>query len=65
MATYREIQAYVESKYGFIPHTCWIAEVKELCHIPHQREAVNRLGKERDKHNRCAQKQKLNPSKPH
>ena len=53
MATYREIQAYVESTYGFRPHTCWIAEVKELCHIPHLREACNRLGKEREKSNRC------------
>jgi hypothetical protein len=53
MATYREIQAYVESKYGFIPHTCWIAEVKELCHIPHLREAPNRLAKEIEKSNLC------------
>lgn len=53
MATYREIQLFVECKYGFIPHTCWIAEVKEPCQIPHQREAVNRLGKEREKSNRC------------
>ena len=51
MATYREIQAYVESTYGFKPHTCWIAEVKELCHIPHLREAPNRLGTERT--NQC------------
>jgi len=48
MATYHEIQFYVESKYGFVPHTCWIAEVKELCNIPHEREAANRLGKERE-----------------
>ena len=53
MATYHEIQAYVEIKYGFVPHTCWIAEVKELCHIPHEREAVNRIRKEREKSNRC------------
>ena len=30
MATYHEIQEYVEAKYGFVPNTCWIAEVKEL-----------------------------------
>ena len=50
MATYREIQYYVESTYGFVPNTCWIAEVKELCNIPHLREAPNRLGAERVNH---------------
>jgi hypothetical protein len=30
MATYMEIQAYVEIKYGFVLDTCWISEVKEL-----------------------------------
>jgi hypothetical protein len=39
----------MEDKSGFVPHTCWIAEVKELCHMPHLREAPNRLGKEREK----------------
>ena len=53
MATYNEIQAYIERYYSFMPHACWIAEVKELCHIPHQREAPNRLGKEREKSNSC------------
>jgi hypothetical protein len=62
MATYREIQAYVETTYGFIPHTCWIAEVKELCRIPHLREAPNRIGKERAKSNRCP-KTKIDPIK--
>ena len=28
MATYKEIQAHVRSKYGFVPQTCWIAHVK-------------------------------------
>lgn len=51
MATYHEIQLFVEKTYGFVPHTCWIAEVKEPCNIPHQREAVNRLGAEREKSN--------------
>jgi hypothetical protein len=51
MATYREIRMFVECKYGFVPKTSWIAEVKELCDIPHQREAPNRLGTNRT--NRC------------
>jgi hypothetical protein len=53
MATCREIQGYVKIKYGFVPHTCWIAEVKEPCHIPHLREAPKLLSKEREKSNRC------------
>ena len=28
MATYKEIQARVLRKYGFVPKTCWIAHVK-------------------------------------
>jgi hypothetical protein len=64
MATYREIQAYVENLYGFVPHTCWIAEVKELCHIPHLREAANRIGKEREKINRCPKKNWLHQRSP-
>jgi hypothetical protein len=53
MTNYQQIQGHVENKYGFIPQTAWLAEVKELCHIPLLREAPNRLGKERSKHNRC------------
>ena len=34
MATYKEIQSYVKSKYGFQPKTCWIAHMKELCGLP-------------------------------
>ena len=34
MATYKEIQDYVKSTYGFLPKTCWIAHMKELCGIP-------------------------------
>ena len=33
-ATYEEIQAFVKSKYGFVPKTCWIAHVKEICGLP-------------------------------
>lgn len=61
-ATYREIQGYVEINYGFTPHTYWIAEVKEHCHIPHLREAPNRIGKERKKAT-STQKKKLTASK--
>ena len=34
MATYKEIQGYVKETYGFLPKTCWIAHMKELCGIP-------------------------------
>lgn len=28
MATYREIQEWVKSQSGFVPKTCWIADIK-------------------------------------
>ena len=62
MATYHEIQLYVEAKYGFVPHAYWIAEVKELCHILLVREQDKRKGQERDKNNRCP-KAKIGPIK--
>lgn len=31
MATYKQIQQYVKNKYGYLPKTCWIAHMKELC----------------------------------
>lgn len=34
MATYKEIQDYVKSTYGFVPKTCWIAHMKEVYNIP-------------------------------
>lgn len=34
MATYKEIQEYVKTNYGFIPKTCWIAHMKEEKGIP-------------------------------
>ncbi len=34
MATYKEIQEYVKMKHGFVPKTCWIAHMKEVCNIP-------------------------------
>lgn len=43
MATYKEIQTFVKRKHGFVPKTCWIAHVKELCDLP-VRKAWNRAG---------------------
>jgi hypothetical protein len=34
MATYKEVQDYVKSNYGFVPKTCWIAHMKEICGVP-------------------------------
>ena len=31
MATYKEIQNYVKLNNGYIPKSCWIAHMKELC----------------------------------
>lgn len=42
MATYKEIQGYVKETYGFLPKTCWIAHMKELCGIPVE-NAPNRI----------------------
>jgi hypothetical protein len=47
-ATYREIQKWVETQFGFRPETCWIAHCKELCGMP-LGEAPNRRGNERAK----------------
>ncbi|MGA3289742.1 MAG: hypothetical protein ABSD42_05840 [Candidatus Bathyarchaeia archaeon] len=43
MATYREIQAYIERTYGFVPIQAWIAEVKKLHHIPLVRNQSKRM----------------------
>jgi hypothetical protein len=34
MATYREIQNWIKSRYGFSCKTCWIAHMKEVCGLP-------------------------------
>ena len=47
MATYRQIQDYVTSHAGFIPNTCWIADVKESKGLP-VRRAWNRRYQERE-----------------
>lgn len=46
MATYQEIQAYVKEKYGFVPKTCWISHMKEVCGIP-VKNAPNRISPHR------------------
>jgi len=33
MATYKEIQNYVKNQFGYLPKTCWIAHMKEVCGI--------------------------------
>jgi hypothetical protein len=43
MATYSLIQNWVRAEYGYMPKTCWIAHVKELCGLT-VRSAPNRLG---------------------
>jgi hypothetical protein len=46
MATYKQIQDWVKLQYGFIPKTCWIADVKHQAGLP-MRKAPNRKGAER------------------
>lgn len=46
MATYIQIQEWVKQKYGFIPKTCWIADVKQKKGI-HVHKAPNRIGMDR------------------
>lgn len=46
MITYKEIQDYVKRTCGFVPKSCWIAHVKELCGLP-VRKAWNRKSEER------------------
>ena len=48
MATYKEIQAWVKQNYGFVPETCWIADVKSQSGLPMQK-APNRKDAERVK----------------
>lgn len=42
MATYKEIQTYIKEMYGFMPKTCWIAHMKEVCGIS-AKNAPNRI----------------------
>ena len=43
MATYKQIQGWVQREHGFQPKTCWIAHCKELKGLP-LRAACNRRG---------------------
>ncbi len=45
MATYQQIQTWVKQNYGFVPETCWIADIKSRAGLP-MRRAPNRKGKE-------------------
>lgn len=42
LATYRQIQLKTREMSGFVPKTCWIAHVKELCGLS-LRQAPNRI----------------------
>lgn len=48
MATYKQIQAWIKQNYGFVPETCWIADMKSQSGLPMKR-APNRKGVERVK----------------
>jgi hypothetical protein len=48
LATYKQIQVWVKQNYGFVPETCWIADIKSQSGLP-MREAPNRKGAERVK----------------
>ncbi|OIJ22018.1 hypothetical protein BKP45_04900 [Anaerobacillus alkalidiazotrophicus] len=50
MATYVQIQQYVKHKYGYIPKTCWIAHMKEVCGL-----------KPKTSHNRHSSNNRINP----
>lgn len=30
LATYKQIQEYINKKHGYVPKTCWIAHIKEI-----------------------------------
>ena len=43
MTIYKQTQTAVKLKYGFVPETCWIADVKSRTGLP-MRKASNRKG---------------------
>lgn len=49
MATYKEIQKRVKEQNGFVPKTCWIADVKSNYGLT-SRIAANRLSSEKRAH---------------
>jgi hypothetical protein len=46
MATYKQIQTWVKQNHGFVPQTCWIADVKSQSGLA-MGKAPNRRGVER------------------
>ena len=60
MATYKQIQGEVKRNFGFVPKTCWIAHVKEMCGLE-PRKAPNRFD-ENERANPCPQ-DKIEPIK--
>ena len=46
MATYKEIQHYVKSNYGYVPKSCWIAHCKEMSGLA-PRRSPRRYGERR------------------
>lgn len=47
MATYKQIQEYVQKNNGYVPKTCWIAHVKELSGLNPKVSGNRRDAKER------------------
>ena len=41
LATYKEVQQWVKTNYGFVPKTCWIAHCKDILGLE-PRKAPNR-----------------------
>lgn len=41
LATYKQIQDYIKHNNGYVPKTCWIAHMKEVCGLK-PRVAPNR-----------------------
>ena len=46
--SYANITDWVKKNYGYVPQTCWIAHVKELCGLI-IKPSWNRIGEERKK----------------
>ena len=46
--TVRQVQNYVRQHYGFVPKSCWIADVKEREGLPVRRAWNRRPGEGRD-----------------
>jgi len=49
MATYKQIQDYIEENFGYTPKTCWIAHMKELRNLS-PKASPNRLSPTERKH---------------